>query len=389
MIHLSLVTLLGILALCAWLYLVYGNSGFWKVDQWLGPVPARVTGLPGVIAIVPARNEIATIAKTVESLARQSYDGPFAVLVVDDSSDDGTGEAARQALTLVPERQGWVVQAPPLAAGWTGKLAALDFGIGEARRFMPQARYIWFTDADIAHGPHTLERLVARAEQGFGLVSLMVRLDCRGFWDRILIPAFVFFFQMIYPFPAVNAKPSRVGGAAGGCALLRAEALEAIGGLAAIKGALIDDCALAEAVRQEGYRLWLGHADDSHSLRAYGSLDESWKMVARSAYTQLGYSWIKLLGTVGGMVLVFLVPPLAAVLGLLHGDLLELFVGLAAIGLMLKAYAPTLQLYGQKPLEGLYLPLAGALYTAMTVDSARLHWSGRGGAWKTRTYDFG
>jgi hopene-associated glycosyltransferase HpnB len=390
MIHLSLFVFLSLAALAAWVYLVYGNSGFWHVDQWLGPVPSPGLRRPGVIAIVPARNEVASIAKTAESLARQAYDGPFAVLIVDDGSQDGTAEAARQAFALVPVGAPCtVVQAPPLPKGWTGKLAALDFGVAEARRLMPDARYLWFTDADIVHGPRTLARLVARAEGGYGLVSLMVRLDCKGFWDELLIPAFVFFFQMLYPFQAVNAKPSRIGGAAGGCLLLRTDALDAIGGLAAIKNALIDDCALAEAVRQEGFRLWLGHADDSRSLRAYGSLEETWKMVARTAYTQLGYSPLKLAGTVAGMALVFLVPILAVVLAPLHGSLLALFAGIAAIGLMLKAYGPTLTLYGQLPLRGLFLPVAAALYTIMTVDSARLHWQGRGGAWKTRTYDFG
>jgi hopene-associated glycosyltransferase HpnB len=282
-----------------------------------------------------------------------------------------------------------VVTAPALPAGWSGKLAAMECGVREAVRLLPEAQYVWFTDADIVHGPRTLERLMAKAGEGFGLVSLMVRLDCKGVWDRLLIPAFVFFFQMLYPFPAVNAKPSRIGGAAGGCLLLARDALEKIGGLAAIKDALIDDCTLAEAVRREGFRLWLGHADDSRSLRVYGALGETWRMVARTAYTQLDYDPFKLIGTVLGMVLVFLIAPLAVILAPWHGSLVALLAGLAAIGLMVRAYAPTLRLYGLEPAQGLTLPAAAALYTAMTVDSALRHWQGRGGAWKARTYDFG
>jgi hopene-associated glycosyltransferase HpnB len=217
----------------------------------------------------------------------------------------------------------------------------------------------------------------------------MVRLDCRSLWDRLLIPAFVFFFQMLYPFPAVNAKPSRIGGAAGGCLLLARAALEQIGGIAAIKGALIDDCALAEAVRREGFRLWLGHADDSRSLRVYGALSETWDMVARTAYTQLEYSPLKLAGTVLGMILVFLIAPFCVILAPWHGSLVALLSGLAAIGLMVRAYGPTLRLYGLDTSYALTLPVAAALYTAMTVDSALRHWQGKGGAWKARTYDFG
>lgn len=388
MISISFVLIVSLAALGAWIYLVYAHAGFWRADQWLGPVPAHGPARPGVVAVVPARNEAATIARTAESLMAQAYDGPLAIVVVDDSSSDGTGDLAREALNR-GTRPFAVVTAPPLPSGWSGKLAAMEHGLREAARLMPEARYVWFTDADIVHGPRTLERLIAKAGEGFALVSLMVRLDCRGYWDRLLIPAFVFFFQMLYPFPAVNAKPSRIGGAAGGCLMLERDALERIGGLAAIKGALIDDCALAEAVRQEGLRLWLGHADDSRSLRAYGALAETWRMVVRTAYTQLDYSALKLAGTVLGMALVFLAPPLVVILAPWHGSVPALLAGLAAIGLMLRAYGPTLRVYGLDSMRGLTLPLAAALYTAMTVDSAIRHWQGRGGAWKARTYDFG
>jgi hopene-associated glycosyltransferase HpnB len=383
----SLAAILSLLALGAWIYLVYAHAGFWRSDQWLGPIPGGGTRA-AVVAIIPARNEAETIARTAQSLMAQSYDGPFAIVIVDDSSTDDTASLAREALAK-SSRPWAVVTAPPLAPGWTGKLAALNCGVTEAERLLPEARYFWFTDADIVHGPRTLERLIARTNEGYSLVSLMVRLDCRGFWDRLLIPAFVFFFQMLYPFPAVNAKPSRVGGAAGGCLLLAREALERIGGLGSIKGALIDDCSLAEAVRREGFRLWLGHADDSRSLRGYGSLGETWRMVARSAYTQLDQSPLKLAGTVLGMTLVFLLAPALILLFPWHGSVFGLLASAAAVALMLKAYAPTLRIYGLDRINGLALPVAAALYTAMTVDSALRHWQGKGGAWKARTYDLG
>lgn len=390
MIEISLAVLLGVLALGAWIYLVYAHDEFWRVDQWLGPAGAPGGPRPAVVAIVPARDEAPTIALTAQSLVGQTYDGSFGIVIVDDSSRDGTGELARATLgQAATARLAAVVNAPLLRPGWTGKLAALDYGIQEALRLMPQADYFWFTDADIVHGPRTLERLMTKAGEGFSLVSLMVRLDCRSLIDRLLIPAFVFFFQMLYPFPAVNAKPSRSGGAAGGCLLIARKTLERFGGLEAVKGRLIDDCAIAEAARGEGGRLWLGHADDSRSLRVYSGLGEVWDMVARSAYTQLDYNPLKLVGTVLGLLLIFLAPPILILLYPWHHSAFALILGSVAVGLMLKAYAPTLRLYQLRPVQGLLLPLAALIYTAMTIDSAGRHWRGVGGAWKTRTYDFG
>lgn len=380
----------ALVALGAWIYLVWGRANFWKADQWLGPVPARGRPRPGVVAIVPARNEGETIAKTAKSLAAQQFDGPFSIVVVDDGSNDGTGDLARNAFEISGTLHRWeVIEAPPLEPGWTGKLAAMQAGVEAASRIAPDAAYVWFTDADIIHGPKTLERLVGKAGEGNDLVSLMVRLHCRGVWERLLIPAFLFFFQMLYPFPAINARPSQIGGAAGGCLLVSLKALGSIGGLSSIKGALIDDCALAEAVRRQGYYLWLGHGDDSRSLRRYDHLSEIWSMVARTAYTQLDYSMAKLAGTLLGMVLVFLVGPAAVIYGIWSGSPIPLLCGLAIVALMVKAYAPTLQIYALSPLFGLTLPVAAAFYTAMTADSARRHWQGEGGAWKARTYDFG
>lgn len=386
----SIFGFVSLVALGAWIYLVWGRANFWKCDQWLGPVPARGPVRPGVVAVVPARNESETIAKTVKSLAGQDFSGPFSIIVVDDGSTDRTGDIAREAFEASGTPHIWaVVDAPPLEPGWTGKLAAMQAGIEAAGRIAPDAAFVWFTDADIVHGPRTLERLVAKAGEGNGLVSLMVRLHCRGIWEELLIPAFLFFFQMLYPFPAVNARPPQIGGAAGGCLLVSLKALGSIGGLTSIKGALIDDCALAEAVRAAGYYVWLGHADDSRSLRRYLYLREIWAMVARTAFTQLDYSTVKLVGTLLGMILVFLVAPFGVLLAPWHGSPIALACGLAVLALMVKAYAPTLRIYGKAPLFALTLPVAAALYTAMTADSARRHWQGEGGAWKARTYDFG
>jgi len=386
----SIFGFVSLVALGAWIYLVWGRANFWKADQWLGPVPAKGPARPGVVAVVPARNEGETIARTVKSLAAQAYDGPFAIIVVDDASSDGTGDLARNAFEQSgAEHRFAVVEAPPLEPGWTGKLAAMQAGVDAAAKLAPDAAFVWFTDADIVHGPKTLERLIAKTHEGNDLVSLMVRLHCRSFWERLLIPAFLFFFQMLYPFPAINARPPQIGGAAGGCLLVSLRALGSIDGLNAIKGALIDDCTLAEAVRHKGFYLWLGHADDSRSLRRYENLAEIWNMVARTAYTQLDYSPAKLAGTVLGMALVFLVGPLAVLLAPWHGSALALLCGLGVVALMIKAYAPTLRIYAKGPLAALTLPAAAALYTAMTADSARRHWQGEGGAWKARTYDFG
>jgi hopene-associated glycosyltransferase HpnB len=339
---------------------------------------------------VPARNEALTVGACLESLAQQDYEGALSIILVDDASSDGTGERARAVLARQPpHRRGRVVSAPPRAEGWTGKLSALNAGLAAARSFAPDAAYVWLTDADIVHGARTLTALVAKAGEGRDLVSLMVKLHCQSAWERLLIPAFVFFFQMLYPFPAVNERPSRMGGAAGGCMLVKRAALEAIGGLETIKAALIDDCALAETLRRRSFFLWLGLAEESHSLRPYEGLGELWHMVARTAYTQLRYSPALLLGTLVGLVLAFLLPPLLLVALVLHGDGLAAILGTASWTLMAVAYYPTVALYGGGPLLSLTLPVAAGLYAAMTADSARRHWLGVGGVWKERAHNFG
>jgi len=279
------------------------------------------------------------------------------------------------------------MSAPELQPGWTGKLSALNAGVNTATADSPST-YVWFTDADIVHAPDTLRRLVSMAEtRARDLVSLMVRLHCVTFWEKAVIPAFVYFFQMLYPFRAVNDDRASMAAAAGGCVLLRREALERAGGIAAIRGALIDDCALAKAVKTTGGRLWLGLADGSHSLRTAAGLDDLWKMVKRTAFTQLHYSYVLLAGTTVGMALIFLAPPVLALTCYWQDEpLAALAAGLAWV-LMAMSYGPTLAAYGLPSWMGFTLPATAALYAAMTVDSGLAYRRGQGGAWKGRHYD--
>ena len=380
----SWLTLLTALSAAAWLYLLLGHGRFWRCSERLpasadaGPAP-----WPAVAALVPARNEEDTIAAVLGSLLAQDYPGRLSVTLVDDRSTDATrvraAAIANTALTILDGQ--------PLPTGWSGKLWALQQGIAQVVRDQADTRYIFLSDADIAHDPDTLRRLVAKAEsEGRDLVSLMARLSCETPWEQLLIPAFVFFFQKLYPFPRANDARSTVAAAAGGCVLIRRSALERIGGIAAIRGALIDDCSLAKAVKRSGGRLWLGLADGSRSLRAYRALAPIWMMVARSAFTQLRYSGLLLLGTVLGMAVLYLVPPLALLVAALHGDTLAALLAAAAWLLMTAAYLPTVLYYRQPVAAALTLPLAALLYLGMTLDSARRHWWGSGSRWKGRDY---
>lgn len=374
----------ALLALAGWAGLMLLRHGFWRADQRLGDPPAPET-LPAVTAIVPARNEAATIGATVESILAQDYAGALSLIVVDDSSSDGTAEAARAA-TDGDDRL-HVIAAPPLPPGWSGKLWALAQGISAAREAGETPEFVWFTDADAVHRPDVLRRLVAKAEgEGRDLVSLMICLRTESLWEKLIVPAFVFFFQMLYPFPAVNRRPSRVAGAAGGCVLVRRACLEEAGGIESLRDALIDDCTLAARIRDAGGDLWLGLADGSRSLRAAEGLEPLWRMVKRTAFTQLGYSTWLLVGAVSGLALLFLGPPVALVSGLLLGDLPVAVTGALALAIMLLIYAPTLRVYGRPAIEGLLLPGVALLYTAMTLHSAIDHWRGRGSAWKGRDY---
>ncbi len=339
--------------------------------------------------MVPARDEADVIARTLRALIAQDYPGRFAVTVVDDGSTDGTGAVARAAIAdSGAAERARVVEARPRPAGWTGKVWALAEGVAAAGASGSRPAYWWFSDADVEHAPDTLARLVATARgERRDLVSLMVALHCRSSWERLLIPAFVFFFRLLYPFAWVNDDRRATAGAAGGCVLLADGALVRIGGVERIAGELIDDCALAAAVKGSGGGLWLGLATTSRSVRPYDSLDAIWAMVARSAYTQLRHSPALLAGTVAGMTLLYVVPPAAAIGGALarRGDVA--LPGAIAWGLMALAYAPTLRLYGVPRAQALALPVAASLYTAMTIDSARRHARGSGGTWKGRDFE--
>jgi hopene-associated glycosyltransferase HpnB len=369
-------TTLALLSLIAWLYVTVSRQ-LWRGAPFLDE--AEIEGpqiWPEVVAVVPARNEADVIARAVRSLIGQNYQGRLSIVVVDDESTDGTADAARQAGAVDVIRG----TAPP--EGWTGKLWALDTGVRHALEAHPDAQFFWFTDADIEHASDELRNLAALSEaRRLDLASIMVKLACETFWDRLLIPAFVFFFQKLYPFHQVNDPKSRTAAAAGGSMLVRRTALDRIGGLTAIKGELIDDCALAREIKRGG-RIWLGLTEATRSLRSYGSLRAICDLVARTAYHQLRYSPLALAGTVVAMVLLYAVPPLAIVLGATGA----FFSGAIAWVLMGWNYRPTMRLYGQSRWWALLLPVAGVLYALFTLDSALRHWQGRGGAWKARYY---
>ena len=372
--------LLSGLSLAVWVYLLGFRGRFWRADQRddLGPCPPAPAAWPAVVAVVPARDEADVVAGAVGSLLAQDYPGPLRVVLVDDASTDGTAAVARAEATRRGSDRLEVLAGAPLPPGWTGKLWAMSQGIAHAGS---RAEFLWLTDADIAHGPGDLRGLVARAQaEGLALSSQMVRLSCVTAAERLLVPAFVFFFQMLYPFPQVNRPGSRTAGAAGGCMLVRREALERAGGIAAIRSALIDDCALAALLKRRG-PVRLALTAQAHSLRPYARFGEISAMVSRSAYAQLGYSPAKLAGCLLGMALVYLAPPVFAVFG--HG--VARAAGGAAWLMMAASFQPTLRLYGRSLLWGLALPLIGALYCGFTVQSAVDVWRGRGGRWKGRS----
>lgn len=370
------------LSLALWVGLIVFHNRFWLCDQLL-PALKGGTATPDVIAIVPARNEAETIARCATSILSQNYRGAIHLIVVNDSSSDETAELARAAIAKAPHT-GEVLDAKPLEPGWSGKLWALSQGIEKAGEKAP---YLWFSDADIEHGPDVLARLVEKAEhEERGLVSLMVRLRAKTWLEKLVVPAFVFFFQKLYPFPAINNPGSRFAGAAGGCVLLKSKALEDIGGIAAIKDRLIDDCALGIAVKRAGYSIWLGHGEDSFSLRGYDDFSSLSQMVTRTAFAQLGYNNMLLALTILGMAVIYLAPPLSLVLGLCLKAYFVAILGATAWGLMTLAYWPTVRLYGLSPLWAIFLPITAALFEFFTLKSAFAHWRGGHTGWKGRDY---
>ena len=374
-----LLDVLALIPLLAWLYLLFGRGMFWLADQRddRGAPETAPLGWPSVAIVVPARDEADVIARSIGALAAQDYPGRVRMILVDDQSGDGTAAVAEAAAGADGKLE--VLSGRPLPSGWTGKLWALSQGVERACRNDPPD-YLLLSDADIGHGPGNLRRLVARAEAGdLALATLMVRLHCRTWPERLMIPAFVFFFQMLFPFPWVNDPRRRTAAGAGGFMLVRRRALEAAGGIAAVRAEIIDDCALAARLKRQG-PIWLGLTETAESLRPYRTLGEIGRMISRSAYAQLGYSPWLLAGTLAGMALLYLTPPLLALFG--QGS--PRIAGLAAWLLMAVAFQPMLRLYRSSPLWGLALPAIGALYTSYTIQSALEVWRGRGGMWKGR-----
>ena len=370
-------TAIGIVAAAAWLYLLVLRGGFWRVrTETAAPAPAPARN---VVAVIPARDEAPVIGRALASLFAQDHAGALRIIVVDDHSSDGTAAAARAAAVAAGCGQRLtVIAARPLPAGWTGKLWAMREGVAAARALDPD--YLLLTDADIEHGRRELAGLVGRAEAGgYDLVSLMVQLNCRSLWERLLIPAFVFFFFKLYPPGWVADRRARTAAAAGGCMLVRPAALDRIGGIDSIRGEIIDDCALAHRIKAGG-AIWLGPTADTHSIREYTSWRPIWDMVARCAFAQLNYSAALLALMVVGMGLLYLAPPLL----LLTGTPLAMLLGGVAWLAMAVASAPILRLYHCPAWIGLLLPLIATFYTAATIASAVSFWRGRGGSWKGR-----
>lgn len=380
--------ILACLALSGWLYLTFFHHAFWQPLTFaLSPEPEA---WPSVTIIVPARDEAESLPQTLPSWLAQDYKGEWRVLLIDDHSTDGTADTARGiAKRLGQEARLEVIAAPDLPQGWLGKVAAMQAGVAAS-----QSDYILFTDADIRHAPHNLARLVARAlEQKLDLTSQMVRLRCVAVAEKLLIPAFVFFFGMLYPFRQANDADSDLAAAAGGTMLVRRKALQNAGGMAALRGALIDDCALARAIKLAGGgtdadglpvkgRIELSLATDTESLRPYPEIADVWQMIARTAFTQLRYSPARLAAALAGLTLLFLVPPLVPIFTALP------MAGAMAMGawlLMALIYTPMVMFYRLSPLWALTLPLAAAIYMAATFDSALRTWRGQGGLWKGRT----
>jgi hopene-associated glycosyltransferase HpnB len=366
--------LFGFLPLAIWLYLLLFHNGFWLLRERDTTAVATPASWPSVVAVVPARNEADVIQSSIGSLLAQDYPGAFHIVLVDDQSDDQTGELAQ----VLNSSSLTVLRSAPRPEGWTGKLWAMAQGVEQAATLSPE--FLWFTDADITHSPDNLRQLVARAQDGNKvLVSLMARLSCKSYAEHFLIPAFVFFFDMLFPFGAVNNPRNPVAAAAGGCMLARREALERAGGLAAIRHNIIDDCALGRAMKRQG-PIWLGLTDRAVSLRPYDHISDIQHMVTRTAYAQLGYSPWVLAATMLGLAMVYLAPVMTALFAWGPSQL----AGWLAWIIMAAMYVPMLRFYRLSWLWAPALPLIGLFYAVFTFQSALQHWSGKGGRWKGR-----
>lgn len=396
----------GVVCIAIWLYLLLAHGRFWRIP--LAPDEAHAVLLSETVAkvarvavVIPARNEADVIGRAVASLLRQmrsvsptlspnsGEEGgapafrteSLHIFVVDDNSADGTAEAARQAAGLQLDRV-TVIAGRPLPPGWSGKLWAVQQGVEQALALNPE--FLLLTDADVEHSSHNVGVLVSLANNDdYDLASFMVKLHCRTLAERLLIPAFVFFFFMLYPPEWIRDARRKTAGAAGGCMLIRPSALERIGGITAIRQEIIDDCALARSVKQSGGRVWLGASANTHSVRPYNSFAEIERMIARTAFNQLEHSGLMLFGTVVGMLLVYILP-LAL---LVSGSARLASVGAVAFALMCATYFPMVRFYRLNPVWAMTLPASAAFYSAATIHSAIKYWRGRGGEWKGRAQD--
>lgn len=380
--HLAAAGILGAAILGIWLHLFFGRGWFWRVSKLDadGEKVEPPNDWPSVVAVVPARDEAATIGRVATSLIHQDYPGRFSIVIVDDHSQDATASIATQ---VAAENRAAgrlrIVPSTSLPEGWTGKLWALNTGVASAEAASPD--FFWFTDADVTHAPDTLRRLVSKAVRDrFDLTSLMVLLHASSLPERALIPPFLYFFLMLYPPKWISDDELRTAGAAGGCVLLKRQALERIGGFAAIRGEVIDDCALARTVKQKNGRVWMGLTRKSVSLREYVTFAEVRDLIARTAFTQLRYSPLLLAGTVAGMLLTYLAPLIL----LLTHDFSARILGASAWLLMTVSFVPTARFYRISSVWAFFLPLAALFYTYATWLSAVRYWLGKGGQWKGR-----
>jgi hopene-associated glycosyltransferase HpnB len=365
-------TALAVVTLLIWIYLVFAHGRFWQAGPVLPKRYPRTT--PSLAVVVPARDEAASIEASLRSLLAQDYAGPFRVILTDDESTDGTGDIAR----AIGDPRLTVLTGAPHPPGWSGKLWAVGQGVAEAGT----ADLVLLTDADIVHDAAHVSALVAHAERyRVDLVSEMVRLRCETRAERALVPAFVFFFQLLYPFDMVNDRGRRTAAAAGGTILISRQALLRIGGIQSIRAALIDDVALAAAVKTGG-PIWLGHSDLARSVREYPAVGDIWRMITRTAYVQLRYSPLLLFAATAAMAVTWLAPPALVLVG--HGA--AFWCGLAAWLVLSASYLPTLRRFGRALFWAPILPVVAGFYMAATIGSAGKHYFGRGVAWKGRAY---
>jgi hopene-associated glycosyltransferase HpnB len=371
-----MVVAISLLSFLGWVYLIAFRGRFWRSIPVISV--RRLSGRPRVSAVIPARNEATNIHVCLTSLLSQDYSGELSVILIDDNSTDATASISS---SLAIDSRLTIVRGTPLPADWTGKLWAINQGLAQEKA--RGAEYILLTDADIDHAPGHVSALVAKAESdGLDLVSEMVRLNCSTVAEYTFIPAFVFFFQMLYPFLWVADPTKRVAGAAGGTILIRRVSLDRIGGVSRIRNRLIDDCALARQIKESGGTIWLGHSEMAVSRRVYSNVSGVWNMIARTAYEQLGHSPLMLLGCAVGMSIIFCAPVLITFCT--HG--LSRVLGVLSWLMMAAAFQPTLRRYGRSPLWGIALPLIGLFYLCSTLASAVRFHSGRGGGWKDRFY---